>query len=209
MIILEALKANVPTILFDSEHNRESSALPYLLSAMNSDNNPPGVFAIESIDRLAQKVSSLIQSKQLIADLSRDQVKLLNNLEGRNILFAKDYLNYLLDINLSIQSCPLIMILLIGAGGYLGSILANAFTNNGKKVITVSTSFQWKIIPNETRYKCSASMFDLYSDEIGQVTSIIYMALDRQICLKPMKSCQRFNYSYFSTSFIFGFIILG
>ena len=53
---------------------------------MNSDNNPPGVFAIESIDRLAQKVSSLIQSKQLIADLSRDQVKLLNNLEGRNIL---------------------------------------------------------------------------------------------------------------------------
>lgn len=68
------------------------------------------------------------------------------------------------------------MILLIGAGGYLGSILANAFTNNGEKVITVSTSFQWANIIDETRFKCSASMFDLYSDEIGQVTSIIYMA---------------------------------
>lgn len=104
LTILEALKANVPTILFDSEHNRESSALPYLSSAMNSDDSPPGVFTIESIDRLAEKVSTLIQSNQLIADLSRDQVKLLRNLEGRNILFAKDYLNYLLDINLSIQA---------------------------------------------------------------------------------------------------------
>ena len=68
------------------------------------------------------------------------------------------------------------MILLIGAGGYLGSILANAFTNNGEKVLTVSTSFQWENILGERRYKCSASMFDLYSDEIEQVTSIIYMA---------------------------------
>ena len=54
------------------------------------------------------------------------------------------------------------MILLIGAGGYLGSILASAFTNNGEEVITVSTSFQWDKIPNEIRYKCSASMFDLF-----------------------------------------------
>ena len=68
------------------------------------------------------------------------------------------------------------MILLIGAGGYLGSILASAFTNNGEKVLTVSASFQWANIPDETRYKCSASMFDLFSDEIEQVTSIIYMA---------------------------------
>ena len=104
LTILEALKANVPTILFDSEHNRESSALPYLSSAMNSDDNPPGVFAIESTDRLAEKVSTLIQSKQLLADLSLGQVKLLKNLEGRNILFAKDYLNYLLDMNLSVQA---------------------------------------------------------------------------------------------------------
>ena len=68
------------------------------------------------------------------------------------------------------------MILLIGAGGYLGSILANTFTSNGKHVITVSTSFQWQNIPNEKRYICSASMFDLYADSIEQVTSIIYMA---------------------------------
>ena len=65
---------------------------------------------------------------------------------------------------------------MIGAGGYLGSILASAFTNNGEEVITVSTSFQWDKIPNEIRYKCSASMFDLYSAEIKDVTSIIYMA---------------------------------
>ena len=68
------------------------------------------------------------------------------------------------------------MILLIGAGGYLGSILANTFTSNGQKVITVSRSFQWANIPNETRYVCSASMSQLYIDKIGEVDSIIYMA---------------------------------
>ena len=68
------------------------------------------------------------------------------------------------------------MILLIGAGGYLGSILARAFTNNGEKIITVSNSFQWASIQNEIRYNCSASMFNLYSCEIENVRSIIYMA---------------------------------
>ena len=103
LTILEALKARVPTILFDSEHNRESSALPYLSSAMNSEATPPGVWAIESAERLSENVSKLIQSKQMMSDLFSAQIKLLNNLEGRNILFAKDYLNYLLDANLSVH----------------------------------------------------------------------------------------------------------
>ena len=68
------------------------------------------------------------------------------------------------------------MILLIGAGGYLGSILARFFTQRGEAVLTVSSSFQWHSIPNETRYVCSANMFHLYSDKIDEVTSIIYMA---------------------------------
>ena len=104
LTILEAIKMGVPTILFDSEHNRESSALPYLSSAMNSEKIPPGVLSIESTIRLTDAVTKLIRSKQLLTDLSRDQAQLLTNLEGRNILYAKDYLNYFLDANLSVHN---------------------------------------------------------------------------------------------------------
>lgn len=107
LTILEAIKASVPTILFDSEHNRESSALPYLSSAMNSNANLPGLYAIEETSRLSEKVSKLIQSQQLMAELSLEQGKLLSNLEGQNILFAKDYLNFFLNLSLSLRDvCP-------------------------------------------------------------------------------------------------------
>ena len=70
---------------------------------MNSEDIPPGVWNIESTARLFEKVTTLIQSRQMMDKLSCDQVKLLANLEGRNILYAKYYLNYLLDSNLSIH----------------------------------------------------------------------------------------------------------
>ncbi|MCB4412112.1 hypothetical protein [Synechococcus sp. MU1611] len=104
LTILEAIKANIPSILFDSEHNRESSALPYLSSALsNSKQLPPGVLPIEDVSLLNKKVSSLIKSKQALVQLAAEQKQLLTKLEGQNILFAKDYLNYLLDANLSIR----------------------------------------------------------------------------------------------------------
>ena len=81
----------------------KSSALPYLSSAMNSK-NPTGVLSIKSTIRLTDTVTKLIRSKQLLTDLSRDQAQLLTNLEGRNILFAKDYLNYFLDANFSVHN---------------------------------------------------------------------------------------------------------
>ncbi|MCB4412111.1 NAD-dependent epimerase/dehydratase family protein [Synechococcus sp. MU1611] len=68
------------------------------------------------------------------------------------------------------------MILLIGAGGYLGSILSSSLVEIGEEIITVSSSFQWSPIPNETRFICDASMFNLYSEKIDRVTCIIYMA---------------------------------
>ena len=68
------------------------------------------------------------------------------------------------------------MILLIGSGGYLGSILSSTLIKNGKTVLTVSSSFQWIKLPSEKRYICSASRFDLYSEYIEKVTTIIYMA---------------------------------
>ena len=68
------------------------------------------------------------------------------------------------------------MILLVGAGGYLGSILTKSFIESGHNVITVSNTFQWEKLPSESRYHCTAGMFDFYSHEIKNVTTIIYMA---------------------------------
>ena len=37
--IFEAIEKSVPVLMIDSSHNRESSALPYLLSAIGSESN--------------------------------------------------------------------------------------------------------------------------------------------------------------------------
>ena len=53
--IFEAIEKSVPVLMIDSSHNRESSALPYLLSAIGSESNDilisHGIFTEES-DRL-------------------------------------------------------------------------------------------------------------------------------------------------------------
>ena len=85
----------------DSEHNRESSALPYLQSAAGSDNEVPGVYA-----GLKQRVES---AKKLLIEpnarkiLAADQKRLLTALQGSSHLFAKDYLNYFTDKDMTIK----------------------------------------------------------------------------------------------------------
>lgn len=99
--IFEAIEAGVPILMSDSEHNRESSALPYLQSAAGSGNEVPGVYA-----DLKQRVEC---AKKLLIDpharqaLAMDQKKLLTSLQGFSHLFAKDYLNYFTDKKMNLK----------------------------------------------------------------------------------------------------------
>lgn len=102
LTILEAIKANVPTLMFDSPHNRESSALPYLL-AVSNNRTPPGVLDIESPNLISTRITPYILSGESRFSLATSQKNLLSKLEGRSILFAKDYLNYFMNSNLSIH----------------------------------------------------------------------------------------------------------
>lgn len=103
LTILEAIKAKVPTLLFDSKHNRESSALPYLASAEQTNMLPPGVLEIDNSEVLLEKISEYIDSSIIADQLAKKQGSLLKHLEGTNILYAKDYLNYFLDTDLSLK----------------------------------------------------------------------------------------------------------
>ena len=99
---LEAIKANVPIVMFDSEHNRESSALPYLISA-GQGKIPPGVFESEISSASYDQIKSIILNKSVRISLASQQFNLLRALEGTSALYAKDYLNYFLDEKLSIH----------------------------------------------------------------------------------------------------------
>lgn len=99
---LEAIMAGVPSIIFDTHHNRESSALPYLLSA-NRGVSPAGVFQAADIDAIFTDVSKIIASKQLRDSISAYQRNLLSRLLGTRSLYAKDYLNYFLGTTMSIR----------------------------------------------------------------------------------------------------------
>ena len=69
------------------------------------------------------------------------------------------------------------MILLLGAGGYLGSLLTSSLSKStSNHVVTVSRSFQWEKISSETRINTSVSDFKLYSSFIDSDTTIIYLA---------------------------------
>ena len=102
--IFECIEAGVPVLMADTDHNRESSALPYLVSASKyaqDQRSVPGVFSHETM-RL-KNCLNLLSSKSSRKELSSRQIKLLNNLQGQNYLFAKDYLNYFLDGSLSLS----------------------------------------------------------------------------------------------------------
>lgn len=103
--IFEAIEADVPVLLADSLHNRESSALPYLASAANSlglASNIPGVFDNE-VERLNACLDLLLSSDKR-SRLAFEQKKLVKSLQGQQYLFAKDYLNFFLDQSFQLSS---------------------------------------------------------------------------------------------------------
>lgn len=103
----EAIEASVPILIADSAHNRESSALPYLLSALNTNKtdklNAYGIISdeVERFNICCELISS--KSKRIV--LARKQREVYTSLKGKNYLFAKDYLNYFLDSQLRLQDC--------------------------------------------------------------------------------------------------------
>lgn len=103
--IFEAIEASVPILMCDSAHNRESSALPYLLSALNTNKADKlktyGIISDE-VKRL-DACFELIASKSKRSILAKKQREVYNSLKGKNYLFAKDYLNYFLDLQLTLQ----------------------------------------------------------------------------------------------------------
>ena len=103
---LEAIKAKVPIVMFDSEHNRESSALPYLISA-GQGKIPPGVFECEISSASYVQIKSLVTNKSLRTGLASRQFDLLRVLEGTSTLYAKDYLNFFLDESFSVHEIAL------------------------------------------------------------------------------------------------------
>ena len=67
------------------------------------------------------------------------------------------------------------MIYLIGAGGFLGSLLAQSFLDYGKTVCCVSRSYQWT--PSNSIHCITSSLETLSSSlSIEQSSDIIYMA---------------------------------
>ena len=103
LTILEAIKSEIPVIMFDSEHNRESSAFPYLFSAFGN-RVPQGVLpSVASSEYLFSQISTYLNSESLLLDLVAHQSSLLKAIEGRSSLFAKDYLNYFLDLDLRLK----------------------------------------------------------------------------------------------------------
>ena len=88
--------------MFVSPHNLESSALPYLTSA-NGGESPLGSLEIQSPAEMVDVVASYLNDHSALDHLQVFQSRLLSSLEGSSHLFAKDYLNYFLDLNLSVN----------------------------------------------------------------------------------------------------------
>lgn len=103
--IFEAIEMGVPILMSDSTHNRESSALPYILSAAKNLNideeRVPGVFKDES--KRLERCKDLIESNDSRMNLASQQMKMLVSLKGQSHLFAKDYLNFFLDTNIKLR----------------------------------------------------------------------------------------------------------
>lgn len=99
---LEAIKAQKPVVLFDTEHNRESSALPYLASVAK-DGAPQGILPVTDVESIHKAILPLLTHENHRKQLSDVQGLLLSSLEGGRYLFAKDYLNYFLDSSFTLD----------------------------------------------------------------------------------------------------------
>lgn len=68
------------------------------------------------------------------------------------------------------------MILILGAGGFLGFSFASYLSQKGLYFHTLSRSFQWDELFGEKRFVCDVSSCDQFSELLDQVTTIVYMA---------------------------------
>ena len=78
---LEAIQAAKPVIIFDSEHNRESSALPYLNSVKSKD-GPSGIYPIETNEYIFSALEKVILDKKFCQAVVRNQAEMLAKLQG-------------------------------------------------------------------------------------------------------------------------------
>ena len=74
MTALEAIKVSKPVLIFDSEHNRESSALPYLNSVRNSE-SPSGIFSIESPESIFNSLEKVLSDPKMKSAIVKNQSK--------------------------------------------------------------------------------------------------------------------------------------
>jgi len=100
--IFEAICAGVPILMADSDYNRESSALPYLQSAVGAGNSVPGSYS--SLQKRLAAAKVLVADPNARRMLAKQQKKLLESLQDCSHLFAKDYLNYFSDKQLTLTS---------------------------------------------------------------------------------------------------------
>ena len=89
--IFESCLANVPFIIYNSPHNRESSALPYF-SAQQKDF--PGI--VNSKSEYVKLSGSMIKSSELRYKIASKQNKLMSMMQGLHSQFSKDYSEYFL-----------------------------------------------------------------------------------------------------------------
>ena len=68
------------------------------------------------------------------------------------------------------------MILILGAGGFLGFSFASHLSNVGLHFRTLSRTFQWDELPGEHRFRCDVFSCDHATTLLDQVTTIVYMA---------------------------------
>ena len=66
------------------------------------------------------------------------------------------------------------MYILLGAGGYLGHLLATHLSSNRISFLTVSRSFQWNQVDNEYRFVTDVSNTSLYASRIPDNSILIY-----------------------------------
>ena len=98
--IFEAIQADIPIVMTDTVLNRESSALIYLQGA-NGSKRVEGVMGKYS--EQIKECIKILEDEEYKNKILEKQSNLFRKLTGQQILFAKDYLQYFLNIKLSIR----------------------------------------------------------------------------------------------------------
>ena len=75
------------------------------------------------------------------------------------------------------------MIIILGAGGFLGYSLAYELNSLDYNYTTVSRSFQWKPFTSENRFLCPVSSVKTYSQNFTKDSAVIYMAGSTDLAL--------------------------